>query len=245
MPISNEMVEAAKKAYSRNQYGQGLDVRLRAALEAAEAVRKPAGDVGEVVRALQAVDHMSVEDCFLQSPLFAKAAELLLRQAGEIEEATHALTAEATRCGEAEAELARLREDGEWANNVQWNAEVEKRKAAEAEVVNLRDRLTEKHREVADLQQDPMFKLKEGMRERAEAAEALLREAGEVIKGLNNLIVQGQKITTETLIGQPRGLSDKAGLGALIGLLDGPEQREAQGKANTFLAKLEATDAAR
>lgn len=76
----------------------------------------------------------------------------------------------------------------------------------------------------------------------ARSAKALLREAVEVINGLNNLIAQGQKITTETLIGQPRGLSDKAGLNALIGLLDGPEQRKAQGKANTFLAKLENHD---
>ena len=39
----------------------------------------------ELIERLRAVDHMSVEECFIDSFLFAKAADLLESQAAEIE----------------------------------------------------------------------------------------------------------------------------------------------------------------
>lgn len=40
--------------------------------------------MSELVKALEAIDHMSVEDCFLQSPLFAKAASEITRLTEEL-----------------------------------------------------------------------------------------------------------------------------------------------------------------
>lgn len=65
--------------------------------------------MSELVMALEAIDHMSVEDCFLQSPLFAKAAAEITRLTG----AATALTAlEATHVvlTKAEHEAALLTE---------------------------------------------------------------------------------------------------------------------------------------
>jgi hypothetical protein len=47
-----------------------------------------------------------------------------------------------------------------------------------------RERLAAKIREVADLQQDPMWRLKEGMRERAEAAEAGVKALTEALRDI-------------------------------------------------------------
>lgn len=41
--------------------------------------------VEELVKRLRGVDHMSVEDCFLQSPLFGHAADKLEELAAEVE----------------------------------------------------------------------------------------------------------------------------------------------------------------
>lgn len=184
----------------------------KARAEAAEALlREPAGDVGEVVRRLNAEEERMgrlFDFVVLQrgkhegaaftdinqikhalsgrDPVLTAAADLLLRQAGEIEKK------------DAHIEALQSKIDAEKSCACSFD------RPGDVCAVH----------------------------------SPLLREAEEVINGLNNLIVQGQKITTETLIGQPRGLSDKAGLNALIGLLDGPEQRKAQGKANAFFAKL-------
>lgn len=55
---------------------QALEIQIAAALQAERdaAAPKLPNDVAALVTALKGVDHMSVEDCFLQSPLFAKAA---------------------------------------------------------------------------------------------------------------------------------------------------------------------------
>lgn len=55
---------------------QALEIQIAAALQAERdaAAPKLPDDVAALVTALKGVDHMSVEDCFLQSPLFAKAA---------------------------------------------------------------------------------------------------------------------------------------------------------------------------
>lgn len=41
-------------------------------------------DRGKLTEALRSVDHGSVEDCFLQSPLFGKAADMIEAQAARI-----------------------------------------------------------------------------------------------------------------------------------------------------------------
>jgi hypothetical protein len=51
--------------------------RLRAPVE---------GEAGEMVQWLSALNHISLEDCFLQSPMFAKAADLITRQAASLRE---------------------------------------------------------------------------------------------------------------------------------------------------------------
>ncbi|MCZ8104026.1 MAG: hypothetical protein O9972_39795 [Burkholderiales bacterium] len=50
----------------------------------------------------------------------------------------------------------------------------EKLASAVGELDEVRERLAQKHREVEELRQDPLFRLKEDMRSRAEAAEAAL-----------------------------------------------------------------------
>jgi hypothetical protein len=61
-------------------------------------------------------------------------------------------------------------------------------------------------------------------------------DAWDALRAMNALVVEAQKITTAVLQGQPGGLSDKAGLSALIGLFDGPQQRTAQDLARAALA---------
>lgn len=60
-----------------------LEVVLLYAAPPAPAVVVKAGgqkfQMGDIVKRLRAVDHMSVEDCFLQSPLFAQAADIIER----------------------------------------------------------------------------------------------------------------------------------------------------------------------
>lgn len=101
--------------------------------------------MSDLVERLRAVDHMSVEDCFLQSPLFAYAAD----------------------------EIERLR----------------------ARVAKLE--------------------------------EALIAE--------NDLITDCQTVLTRYLEGLPRGITKDAAVSALLGLLDGPQQREAQSRAREAL----------
>lgn len=50
--------------------------------------------VEELVKRLRGVDHMSVEDCFLQSPLFGHAADKLEELAAENERLRQTLQAE-------------------------------------------------------------------------------------------------------------------------------------------------------
>lgn len=40
--------------------------------------------MSNIVKRLRAIDHMSVEDCFLQSPLFAQAADIIERLTAEL-----------------------------------------------------------------------------------------------------------------------------------------------------------------
>jgi hypothetical protein len=47
--------------------------------------------MNDIVKMLEGVDHMSVEDCFLQSPLFAKAAAEITRLRSDLEKAREAL----------------------------------------------------------------------------------------------------------------------------------------------------------
>ena len=47
--------------------------------------------MSDIVEMLRAVDHMSVEDCFLQSPLFAKAADEIARLRADLERAREVL----------------------------------------------------------------------------------------------------------------------------------------------------------
>ncbi len=65
------------------------------------------------------------------------------------------------------------------------------------------------------------------------------REAVEIVQELMALVQNAQNILTQVLIGQPRGLTDKAGISALLGLLDGPRQRAAQERGSRFLAAQE------
>jgi hypothetical protein len=65
------------------------------------------------------------------------------------------------------------------------------------------------------------------------------QQAVETVKALWSLIENAQNILTQVLIGQPRGLSDEAGIIALLELLDGPQQRAAQEMAARFLATME------
>jgi len=53
---------------------------------------------GKLIAALDAIDHGSVEDCFLQSPLFAKAADALRASAEREKEMVDALESYACDC---------------------------------------------------------------------------------------------------------------------------------------------------
>jgi enoyl-CoA hydratase/carnithine racemase len=65
------------------------------------------------------------------------------------------------------------------------------------------------------------------------------QQAVETVQALMSLIENAQNILTQVLIGQPRGLSDGAGITALLGLLDSPQQRAAQEMAARYLADME------
>ena len=158
----------------------------------------------------------------------------------------------AMKLGTAEAELARLRKpvtEGEVKGVVRSLSLIacaprcEHASECNCTVLdNAADLIQRLAGQVAEAQQDRCVPTCHEIADKAfaarDAAETRLRDAVEVINGLNALIAKGQKIITDTLIGQPRGLSDKAGLSALIGLLDGPEQRAAQEAAKTFLSTL-------
>lgn len=47
--------------------------------------------MSDIVDILEAIDHGSVEDCFLQSPMFAKAAAEIRRLRADLEKAKEAL----------------------------------------------------------------------------------------------------------------------------------------------------------
>lgn len=78
-----------------NEYGSRATWNRRSTVIPAE--------IAEVAERLRAVDHMSVEDCFLQSPLFDKAAALIERLA--------ASQAETAPPGDHESELTTLRSE--------------------------------------------------------------------------------------------------------------------------------------
>lgn len=61
--------------------------------------------MSDLVRKLQAVDHMSVEDCFLQSPLFGQAAAEITRLQKELDTAREDALEEAAKVAESEPEL--------------------------------------------------------------------------------------------------------------------------------------------
>jgi nucleoside phosphorylase len=70
----------------------------------------------ELTIALRGVDHMSVEDCFLLSPLFGRAADLIDQQAARIAE-LEALLKKTDEGWEAEAgerQKAEARADAAW-----------------------------------------------------------------------------------------------------------------------------------
>lgn len=107
--------------------------------------------------------------------------------------------------------------------------------AASTTITALADRLAEveKHLEDADATMLDMNR-------QIVSLEDKLATATEALRAMDALVVKAQAILTETLIGQPSGLSDKAGLNALLRLFDGPEQRAAQGLARTALSSIEA-----
>ena len=73
-------------------------------------------DRDELTKALRGVDHMSVEDCFLLSPLFGRAADLIDQQAARIAELEDKLHA-AVEChekAEDEREKAEAERDAAW-----------------------------------------------------------------------------------------------------------------------------------
>lgn len=62
--------------------GLGDLTLLRKCVVALRTQSAPApGEVGELVKRLRSIDHMNVEECFLDSHLFAKAADILERLA--------------------------------------------------------------------------------------------------------------------------------------------------------------------
>lgn len=132
---------------------------------------------------------------------------------------------------EARAEAAETERD-RWKAVYRTDTEMleQGRKAAEAALAFEAERYQTEHGRRVGIEQQLV-----AMKARATAAEARVRVLKDALRAMDALVVQAQKITTEILIGQPRGLSDKAGLSALIELLDGPEQRAAQGLARTAL----------
>lgn len=68
------------------------------------------------------------------------------------------------------------------------------------------------------------------------AAAPELLEAG---AAQTDILRKAQSILTQYLIGQPKGLGQADAIAALLGLLDGQEQRAAQAKWDTAIAKAE------
>lgn len=60
-----------------------------------------------------------------------------------------------------------------------------------------------------------------------------LREA---LRGLNAHVERMQRAATDYLMGPPRGLNSEQFRNAMIGLLDGPDQRRVQGAASAALS---------
>lgn len=74
---------------------------LAEARAAITAMREPTEDMSDILERLRSVDHSSVEDCFLQSPLFEDAANEIERLRKDVRRLKRALSEDAAGVSEA------------------------------------------------------------------------------------------------------------------------------------------------
>ena len=81
------------------------------------------------------------------------------------------------------------------------------------------------------------IEIRTDMQDHIEALEGENKALREVLLANLALIHKAQDILCEQLMGPPRGLTDHNALNGLHSVFDGPEQRDAQGRARALLAK--------